>query len=78
MQKTFEAVYENGVLRPLEPLPISNMQHVFVTISGVPAIAAGAAGYFESENGKRQNTTILALTRFDGLWRQFRAHSQML
>ena len=49
MEKTFEAVYENGVLRPLEPLAISNMQHVLVTISDVPSTAADVAGYFEPE-----------------------------
>jgi predicted DNA-binding antitoxin AbrB/MazE fold protein len=49
MQKTFEAVYENGVLRPLETLAISNMQHVLVTISDVPATTADVASYFEPE-----------------------------
>lgn len=49
MGKTFEAVYENGVLRPLETLAISNMEHVLVTISDVPSTAAGVAGYFEPE-----------------------------
>jgi predicted DNA-binding antitoxin AbrB/MazE fold protein len=49
MEKTFEAVYEDGVLRPLETLAISNMQHVLVTISDVPATAADVAGYFERE-----------------------------
>ncbi len=49
MEKTFEAVYENGVLRPLETLPISEMQHVLVTISVVPATGADVAGYFSPE-----------------------------
>ena len=49
MEKTFEAVYENGVLRPLETLAISNMQHVLVTISDVPTTAADVAAYFEPE-----------------------------
>lgn len=49
MERTFEAVYENGVLRPLENLPISNMQHVLVTISDIPATAADVALYFEPE-----------------------------
>jgi predicted DNA-binding antitoxin AbrB/MazE fold protein len=49
MERTFEAVYENGVLRPLETLAISNMQRVLVTISDVPATAAEVAGYFEPE-----------------------------
>jgi len=34
---TFDAVYENGVLRPLESLALPNMQHVLVTISNAPA-----------------------------------------
>jgi predicted DNA-binding antitoxin AbrB/MazE fold protein len=49
MRRTFEAVYENGVLRPLESLPIPNMQRVFVTISGAPVTADDIAGYFEPE-----------------------------
>ncbi len=49
MERTFEAVYENGVLRPLETLPISNMQHVLVTISEFPATTADVADYFEPE-----------------------------
>ena len=48
MGMTFEAVYENGVLKPLESLTLSNRQHVFVTISGA-AVAADVAGYFEPE-----------------------------
>jgi predicted DNA-binding antitoxin AbrB/MazE fold protein len=46
---TFEAVYENGVLRPLESLKLRNLQHVLVTVSGVPAAADDVAGYFEPE-----------------------------
>jgi predicted DNA-binding antitoxin AbrB/MazE fold protein len=33
MEKTVQAVYENGVLRPLEPLLLEERQHVTVTIS---------------------------------------------
>ncbi|MGA2713113.1 MAG: antitoxin family protein [Bryobacteraceae bacterium] len=33
MEKTVQAVYENGVLRPLEPLPLGERQQVTVTIS---------------------------------------------
>jgi predicted DNA-binding antitoxin AbrB/MazE fold protein len=49
MGLTFEAVYENGVLRPLESLALSNMQHVLVTISGAPVTPDDMAGYFEPE-----------------------------
>ncbi len=46
MQKTFESVYENGVLRPLEALPLEDGQHVCVTISESPARTADASAFF--------------------------------
>jgi predicted DNA-binding antitoxin AbrB/MazE fold protein len=49
MAMTFEAVYENGVLRPLESLALPNLQHVLVTIASAPATADDVAGYFEPE-----------------------------
>jgi predicted DNA-binding antitoxin AbrB/MazE fold protein len=33
MSFSIEAVYENGVLRPLEPLGLAEQQHVHVTIT---------------------------------------------
>jgi predicted DNA-binding antitoxin AbrB/MazE fold protein len=33
MEKTIQAVYEGGVLRPLEPIPLEDQQEVTVTIS---------------------------------------------
>jgi hypothetical protein len=33
MEKTVQAVYENGALHPLEPLPLGERQQVTVTIS---------------------------------------------
>lgn len=33
MAKTLQAVYENGVLRPLEPLPLKEHQLVTVSVS---------------------------------------------
>ena len=33
MTKQVEAVYENGLLRPLEPLPLEEHQHVTVVIT---------------------------------------------
>jgi predicted DNA-binding antitoxin AbrB/MazE fold protein len=49
MGMTFEAVFENGVLRPLESLTLPNRQHVFVTISDAAVAADDLAGYFEPE-----------------------------
>jgi len=36
MTREVEAVYENGMLRPLEPLPLAEHQHVKVTVSEIP------------------------------------------
>ena len=36
MQKTFGAIYENGVLRPLEPLRLDERQRVSLTIGESP------------------------------------------
>ncbi len=47
MQKTFEAVYEDGVLKPLEALLLADRQHVQVTIVEVPPDGSGADSYFE-------------------------------
>ena len=33
---TVEAVFESGVLRPVEPLPLAPQQRVLVTIQGLP------------------------------------------
>ena len=38
MTKHVDAVYENGVLRPLEPLPLKEHQRVRVTVSDSPGI----------------------------------------
>ena len=37
MPKTFEAVYENGLLRPLESLRLAERQRVSLTIDETPA-----------------------------------------
>ena len=63
---TFEAVYENGVLRPLESLALPNMQHVLVTISNAPVNADNLAGYFEPEEweaAKHDDVSLLDVRR---------------
>jgi predicted DNA-binding antitoxin AbrB/MazE fold protein len=49
MEKKLQAVYNNGVLQPLEPLPLEDMQQVTVTITDAPAISSDLAGYFTPE-----------------------------
>lgn len=36
MTRTLSAVYENGVLRPLEPLELQESQRVSITVSDTP------------------------------------------
>jgi predicted DNA-binding antitoxin AbrB/MazE fold protein len=76
MAMTFEAVYENGVLRPLESLALPNLQHVLVTISVVPATADDVAGYFEPEEWRPRSMMTSASRRFGGRSRQFRDRSR--
>ena len=40
MSKRLEAVYENGVLRPLEPLDLREHQRVSVIVSPVPVTSS--------------------------------------
>ena len=42
-------MYKDGVLCPLEPLPLEEMQQVTVTITDSPGIDDDLAGYFTPE-----------------------------
>ena len=50
MNQEVEAVYEDGVLRPLEPLSLVERQRVHLTISDTPMVACrkGHGGHRES------------------------------
>lgn len=61
MQKSFEAVYENGVLRPLETLPLANRQHVHVTIATIPNSHGDVAAYFEPAEWEASKTDDISL-----------------
>lgn len=43
MSLTIEAVYENGVLKPAEPLPLREGEKVRIAISGI-SVAEATAG----------------------------------
>jgi len=49
MEKRLQAVYKDGVLQPLEPIPIGDRQQVTVTISDTAAIGPDVQGYFTPE-----------------------------
>lgn len=66
MQKTFEAVYVDGILRPLERLDLDNLQHVLVTISEIADQTSDVAGYFDSaewEASKHDNISLAEVRR---------------
>jgi len=49
MEKQLQAVYENGVLQPLEALPLEEKQQVTVTITDPRSAGQDVAGYFSAE-----------------------------
>jgi predicted DNA-binding antitoxin AbrB/MazE fold protein len=49
MEKTIQAVYKSGVLQPLEPLPLEEMQQVTVTVTDSPGMDDDLVGYFTRE-----------------------------
>lgn len=46
MNITVEAVYENGVLKPTQPVPLQEHEHVTPTIRSATSIARQTAGMF--------------------------------
>ena len=49
MEKRLQAVYKDGVLQPLEPLPLEETQQVTVTITDPATVGQDVAGYFSPE-----------------------------
>jgi len=49
MEKTLQAVYRDGVLQPLENVPLEERQQVTVTISDPANASQDLAGYFTPE-----------------------------
>ncbi len=58
MRKTFEAIYENGVLRPLAPLALANAQRVEVTIADVDSDVAAYFDATEWEASKHDDISL--------------------
>ena len=67
MRKSFEAVYENGVLRPLEALDLANGEHVHVDIRGISdwPWEDDASAYFEPAEWEASKTDDITL---DEVW----------
>jgi predicted DNA-binding antitoxin AbrB/MazE fold protein len=54
MTRQVQAVYENGVLRPLEPLPLEEHQEVSVTISDTHDPLAAMIDYEFVERARKE------------------------
>jgi predicted DNA-binding antitoxin AbrB/MazE fold protein len=49
MEKRLQAVYKDGVLQPLEAVPLEDEQQVTVTITDPATVGQDVAGYFSPE-----------------------------
>ena len=49
MEKSFQAVYQDGALEPLEALPLEERQQVTLTLSDPTLAGQDLAGYFTPE-----------------------------
>ena len=61
MQKSVEAVYEDGVLRPLEALTLTDQQHVQVMIAEMADPVEDIAAYFDPEEWEASKTDRISL-----------------
>ena len=59
--KTFESIYENGVLRPLEVLPLNDGQHVQVTIATDANLEFDASAYFDADDWEASKLDAISL-----------------
>ena len=61
MQKTFEAVYENGVLKPTEEVTLPNHARLIVTIVDESTFSSDPSLYFSREEWARTENDALTL-----------------
>ena len=63
MRQQVEAVYEHGVLRPLEPVSLAEAQHVTLTISDPATSRSG----LDSDVLERARVEVAALDRIPSI-----------
>lgn len=61
MEKRLQAVYKDGVLQPLEPVPLQDRQQVTVTISDTAAVGQDVKGYFTPEEWSKAEDDDISL-----------------
>ena len=61
MEKRFQTVYKDGVLQPLEPVPLEERQQVTLTISDAAAVSQDVKGYFTPEQWSKAERDDISL-----------------
>lgn len=61
MEKRLQAVYKDGVLQPLEAVPLQDRQQVTVTISDTAAVGQDVKGYFTPEEWSKAEDDDISL-----------------
>lgn len=54
-------MYKDGVLQPLEPVPLQDRQQVTVTISDIAAVGQDVKGYFTPEEWSKAEDDDISL-----------------
>ena len=62
IEKSFEAIYENGVLRPMEGLRLPDGQHVMVSVSSLGTPDEEILGYFSPEDWAAAKDDAISLS----------------
>jgi predicted DNA-binding antitoxin AbrB/MazE fold protein len=61
MEKKLQAVYKDGVLQPLEPVPLEERQQVTVTITDATTVGQDVRGYFAPDEWARAERDDISL-----------------
>jgi len=61
MEKRLQAVYKDGVLQPLEPVPLEERQQVTLTISDAAVVSQDVKGYFTPEEWLKAERDYISL-----------------
>ncbi|MGH9447933.1 MAG: antitoxin AF2212-like protein [Terriglobia bacterium] len=61
MEKRLQAVYKDGVLQPLELLPLEDRQQVTLTITDAAAVGQDVKGYFTPEEWSKAERDDISL-----------------
>jgi predicted DNA-binding antitoxin AbrB/MazE fold protein len=65
MPLTFEAIYENGVLKPVEPLPLKEEERVRVTIQPMANWIAETYGIIGWKGDPEELRRLVLAPKFD-------------